>query len=253
MLYLLDNEEFERFKKNGSYGLYGSANENYIPEYKLKDAEKENLKLTREINNLKLELEKYKESDPYKDRVDKYQNYIETLESINKEKNIKIEKLNSQIDELNNKYKELRTKFFENEEECNRKVYNAYDIMGRWKEKYEKLKSQKIRNYKKPQSITENEFGRGFDCYKGTEYHDLRDNEMIRKNRHYKGKENIILPIADNVHVDIVKDYIFNGENQMLNEIVMHNRKVGYCDIIGLRTNPYHEAWEVILGIIDKK
>ncbi|MGL5780781.1 hypothetical protein [Cetobacterium sp.] len=244
LLFLLDQEEYHDMKKYGGSG-------DYVPKHFVADAENkayklelEVEKLNRDVERLTAKLKEFDKEDPYKERVTKYYNY-----ALNAKKSK--EQMELRYNEIKKQNKIIEDKSFEIQDRCEDKLNNAYDIVGRWKEKYEKLKSQKIRNYKKTESITADEFSRGFDCYKGTQYYDLRDVKMRKK--HYVGKENIVLPIPDTTHVEIVKEYIFNGENGMINEIILPNRKNGYCDIIGLRTNLYYEMWELVLGQIDKK
>ncbi|MGL4873501.1 MAG: hypothetical protein ACRDDY_13060 [Clostridium sp.] len=244
LLFLLDQEEYHDMKKYGGSG-------DYVPKHFVADAENkahklelEVEKLNRDVERLTTKLKEFDKEDPYKERVTKYYNYALNAKKLK-------EQMELRYNEIKKQNKIIEDKSFEIQDRCEDKLNNAYDIVGRWKEKYEKLKSQKIRNYKKTESITADEFSRGFDCYKGTQYYDLRDVKMRKK--HYVGKENIVLPIPDTTHVEIVKEYIFNGENGMINEIILPNRKNGYCDIIGLRTNPYYEMWELVLGQIDKK
>lgn len=243
LLFILDQEEYSDMKKYGGSG-------DYVPKYfvsnaesKIRELELDKDKLKKEIELLRSKLKDFDKEDPYKERLSKYYNYALNAK---KEK----EEMEYKYEEIKKENKRIEDESFEIQDRCEDKLNNAYDIVGRWKEKYEKLKSQKIRNYKKTESITADEFSRGFDCYRGTQYYDLRDIKMRRK--HYIGKENIVLPIPDSTDIETVKEYVFNGENGVINEIIKHNIKNGYCDIIGLRTNPYYEMWEIILGKIDK-
>lgn len=244
LLFILDQREYNDMKKYGGSG-------GYIPKHFVADAENkahklelEVEKLNRDVERLKARIKEFDKEDPYKERLTKYYNYALNAKKIKEQMELKYNEIKKQNEIIEDKACEIQ-------DSCENKLNNAYDIVGRWKEKYEKLKSQKIRSYKKTESVTADSYCRGFDCYKGTQYYDLRDMKMRKK--HYVGKESIILPLPDTIYIDTVKEYIFNGENGMINDIILPNIKNGYCEIIGLRTNPYYEMWEVVLGRIDKK